>query len=126
MAKKSFTELQEKARKAAQRATSGCPLMEGREKADAGDYEGEELEITDAYPMNGDNGRYFCVTVASEENSYFLSSGGLTSALDEIFRMDGINEDLDTFREAVQGLCFQWEPKKKTRNGRTFRPITIL
>lgn len=126
MAKKTLSELQEKARKVAQRSTTGCPLMEGREKADAQDFEGEELEISDVFPMSGDNGRYFCVTVASEDGSYFLSSGGLTTALDEIFKMDGVNEDVDLFREAVQGLVFQFEPKKKTRNGRTFRPITIL
>ena len=126
MAKKTFSDLQEKARKAALRATSGCPLMEGREKADPDDYVDEELTISDAYPMKGDNGRYFCVTIESDETVFLLSGGGLTSALEEIYTMEGINEDVDTFREAVAGLTFKYGQKKKTKNGRTFRPITIV
>lgn len=122
---KNLTELQQRALQAAKVAVSGCPLMEGRDKANIEDFVGEELTIEDAYPMTGeDDKRYFCVTIESDDTIFFLSGGGLTKALEAIYEC--FDEDLDNFRGGVKGICFRFENKRKTKNGRNFRPITIL
>lgn len=121
---KNLSEIQQRALQAAKVATSGCPLMEGRDKANIEDFTGEELTIADAYPMTGEDKRYYCVTVDEDENIFFLSGGGLTKALDAIYEC--FDEDLDNFREGVKGICFRFENKRKTKNGRNYRPITIL
>ena len=113
-----------KYRSVAARAVNGCPLMEGRNKADAGDYEGTELTIEDAYAMTGENGTFYCVICEDMPDEYFFSGGALTSALDAIASeaaKDGIE-----LSEAVKGIMFEFEPMKKTSNGRRFRPINIL
>lgn len=125
MAKKSeLTEIQKRALKIAKETTSGCPLMEGREKAEIEDFVNEELTIVDAYPMTGDNGRYYCVTIDADDTIFILSGGGLTKVLENIFV--AFDEDIDTFREGVRDITFRFEKMKKTKNGRSFRPVTIL
>lgn len=113
-----------KYRNAAAKAVNGCPLMDGREKADAGDYEGVELTIEDAYPMTGENGTFYCVTCEGMKSEYFFSGGALTNALSAIeaeAKADGVD-----LSEAVKGIVFEFQPMKKTSNGRKFRPVTIL
>ena len=123
--KKTYNEAQERARKAAKLATSGCPLMDGRDKANAEDFVGQELTIADVYPMTGeDGGNYFCVTVEEDNDIFFLSGGGLTKALDAIYSEFG--NDVDDFRAGCTGLVFKFENMRKTKNKRDFRPVTIL
>lgn len=123
MAKKTLSDLQKKALKAAKAATSGCPLMEDRTKADNDEFEGMPLTIIDAYPMNGDNGVYFCVICAEADDLFFLSGGGLTNALKAVY--DVCDNDLDLFREAVVDMVFTFGKKRKTKNGRMFRPVSF-
>lgn len=113
-----------KYRNAAAKAVNGCPLMDGREKADAGDYEGVELTIEDAYPMTGENGTFYCVTCAGMKSEYFFSGGALTNALSAI-EAEAKDDGVD-LSEAVKGIVFEFQPMKKTSNGRKFRPVTIL
>lgn len=111
-------------RKAAQRAVNGCPLMDGREKADASDYEGVELTIADAYPMTGENGTFYCVICEDMPGEYFFSGGALTNALNAIEAK--AKEKGDEFSDAVKGIVFEFEAMRKTSNGRKFRPVKIL
>ena len=123
MAKKTLSDIQKKALAAAKASTAGCPLMEGRDKADNGEFEGMPLTIMDAYPMNGENGTYFCVICAEAEDLYFFSGGGLTNALAAVY--DVCDNDLSLFREAVVDMVFTFGKKRKTKNGRMFRPVTF-
>lgn len=123
--KKNLTDIQKKALAAAKAATAGCPLMEGRDKAKVEDFVGQELTITDAYPLTGeDDNRYYCVTVKEDDTIFFLSGGGLTRALDAVYECVG--GDLESFREGVAAIVFRFENMRKTKNKRDYRPVTIL
>ena len=109
---------------AAAKVTNGCPLMEGRNKASLGDYEGTELVIEDAFKMSGDDGEYYCIICEDMPDEYFFSSSKLSEAIaaaEAAAAADG--EDLTA---AVAGLTFVVDGLKKTQNGRKFRPVRIL
>lgn len=122
MSKETTKTLVNRAREIARAATSGCPLMDGRTKAEPDDFVGDNLTIEDAYPMTGKN-RYFCVTVKEDKEIFFLSGGGLTTALENIYT--AFDENIEDFRAGVNGLVFKFDKKRKTKNGHDFRPVTF-
>lgn len=120
MANKYLSEVVKRARE----VSNGCPLMDGRDKIDAGDHENEVLTITDAFKMTGDNGAYYCVTVEEIPNGFFLSGGALTAIIEQaeiVAEAHGV-----ALSETVDGIKFKFGEKVKTKNNRDFRPVTVV
>ena len=110
-------------RKTAQKMANGCPLMDGRNKANTDDYVNEALTLEDAYKLKGAKGDYYVVIVKEHDDVFFMSGGALTAILDsgdEIARTEGV-----PLNEVVGGLEFSFGEKIKTKNGNDFRPIKV-
>lgn len=120
MANKYLNEVVKRAREVA----NGCPLMDGRDKIDAGDHVNEVFTIADAFKLTGDNGAYYCVVVDEIPNGFFLSGGALTSIIEQaeiVADAHGVS-----LSETVEGIQFKFGDKVKTKNNRDFRPVTVV
>lgn len=109
---------------AAKQCVNGCPLFEGREKGDLEDLEDVAMQLKRAYPLSGDNGRYYAVWFHEEPEHFYLSNSALTRILDEglrISEVEGVSLD-----EVIDGLVIKIGASQKTKNGRRFRPVEVI
>ena len=109
---------------AAKQTTSGCPLFEDREKGDLEDLEGEAVTLQRAYPLTGENGKYYAVWFHEETENFYLSNSALTRILDEgqqIADEEGVKLD-----EVIGDLVIKIGKPEKTKNGRRFRPVEVI
>lgn len=109
---------------AAKESTSGCPLFEGRVKGDLEDLEGEAVTLQRAYPLTGENGKYYAVWFHEDTETFFLSNAALTRILDEgqaIADEEGVKLD-----EVISDLVIRIGKPEKTKNGRRFRPVEVI
>ena len=114
----------ERFKNAAKQRTQGCPLFDGRDKGDLEDLEGNAVKIQRAYPLTGDNGRYYAVWFSEEPDCFFLSNSALTGILDEGLRIS--EEEGVSLDEVVAGLVVRIGAPQKTKNGRRFRPVEVV
>lgn len=111
-------------RNKAREMANGCPLMDGRSKGNADGHVNETLTVNDAYKLTGDNGDYYAFIVKEYDDVFFLSGGALTAIFDvanATAEKDGV-----PMKDVVNGLEFSFGEKRKTKNGRDFRPVHIF
>lgn len=109
---------------AAKQRVNGCPLFEDRDKGDLEDLEGQEVTLERAYPLSGENGRYYAVWVKEDKEAFFLSNSALTGILDEGLRIS--EEENVSLDEVIAGLVIRIGAPQKTKNGRRFRPVEVV
>lgn len=112
MAKETKTQLtkeQLEAIKKAKEILNGCPLMNGREKCDWTDIEGNVISIEEYFKIKD----YYCVTLKGIEDKYFLTGQALTELI------DSVGED-------VTILYIEVGEKVKTKNNNTYRTFTVM
>lgn len=109
MANKNLSAEQLDAIKKAKALLNGCPLMEGKEKADWDELTGETIHIEDYFPIEN----YYCVNLKEYPKNYFLTGKALTDLIDEL-------------EEYVLILNIEVGEKVKTKNNNTYRAFKIV
>ena len=109
MANKNLSSEQLEAIKKAKALLNGCPLMEGREKADWDVLTGETIHIEDYFPIEN----YYCVNLKEYPENYFLTGKALSNLINEI-------------GEYVLILNIEVGKKVKTKNNNTYRSFKIV
>ena len=109
MEKKKLTAEQIEAIKKAKALLNGCPLMDGREKADWDVLTGEVVHIEEYFPIDD----YYCITIKEYPENYFLTGQALTNLINEI-------------GEYAMLLNIEVGEKIKTKNNNTYRAFTIV
>ncbi len=109
--------------KAAQRK-SGCPLFEGREKGDLDELTGSIVSLDQAYPMEGENGRYYVVTFKEDKDSFFMSCQSLTELLNDAQAI--ADEAGCSINTVIDDICIRFGELTKTKTGRRFRPVEVV
>lgn len=109
MANKNLSAEQLEAIKKAKALLNGCPLMEGREKADWDGLTGEVIHIEESFKMD----KYYCVTLKEYPENYFLTGKALTNLINEI-------------GEFTSTLNIEVGEKVKTKNNNTYRTFKIV
>ena len=109
MEKKKLTAEQIEAIKKAKALLNGCPLMDGREKADWDVLTGEVVHIEEYFPIDD----YYCITIKEYPENYFLTGQALTNLINEI-------------GEYAMLLNIEVGEKIKTKNNNTYRAFKIV
>ena len=109
MEKKKLTAEQIEAIKKAKALLNGCPLMDGREKADWDVLTGEVVHIEEYFQIDD----YYCITIKEYPENYFLTGKALTNLINEI-------------GEYVLILNIEVGEKIKTKNNNTYRAFKIV
>ena len=108
MANKNLNAEQLEAIKKAKALLNGCPLMDGREKADWDELTGEVIHIEDYYPIEN----YYCVNLKEYPQNYFLTGKALSNLINEL-------------GEFVLILNIEVGEKIKTKTNNTYRTFKI-
>ena len=109
MANKNLSSEQLEAIKKAKALLNGCPLMEGREKADWDGLTGETIHIEDYFPIEN----YYCVNLKEYPKNYFLTGKALSNLINEL-------------GEFVLILNIEVGEKVKTKTNNTYRAFKIV
>lgn len=115
-------------KKAAQAATSGSFIMEGREKMEMtlliATYP-EGVTVNGADLINGDSGLYAAVTFVEDPKKYINGGKMLTDIVKEWAADYQDNETMSKDLAAAGGVKMKFE-KSRTKSGRDFTVVTVL
>lgn len=114
----------ERFKKAVMTKQEGCPLFEGREKAEIEEIVGEKVHLEDAYPLEGEKGLYFCFTLTEYPDVFFFSCKAITNILKEASKI--ASEEALSINQVIDGYCIIIQDKVKTKSGNRFYPVELL
>ena len=125
MANNTITDAKKKWLNKAAARTAGCPLFEGRTKGELDDLEGSVVTLEDAYRMTGEEegSFYYVFTIDEESELFYMSCKSISQILEDaeaIAAESGI-----TLREVIEGTTIKIGAKRKTKGGKSYRPIEI-